>query len=873
MLRRFILLLSLMSPAALAAPAPAPHATVAIDGASRRLVAPELYGLFFEDINYGGEGGLYAELIRNRFFEETIVPPRCTVTAEGHLCNPGGWRSPFPVTDPLPGWRLLGPRTTATPAAQPLLHPAREHSLRVTLAPGSDPAGLAALGFGGIAVRAGERYRLTVWARGTATFSAPLTATLVAPGASGASEIGGLSASGLETNLKSEIALPHAAPPPLSAPTPLPALSADTWTRHDLELTATTTHPRAELHLTAPAGAEGTFWLGGVSLFPARTWKDRPNGLRPDLAEKLAALRPRFFRFPGGCVVEGFSRETAINWKHTLGPIEERRGHWSLWSYRDTSGLGYHEYLTLCEDLGADAMWVFNAGLSCQGRAPEVVPLDQLQPLVQDALDGIEYALGDVTTPWGARRAAAGHPAPFPLRYVSIGNENWGPDYETRYRVFYDAIRARYPGLQIIATAAVASAPVEILDEHFYPDPDFFIAHHDHYDDYPRTGPRIFVGEFASILNCGQGNLRAAVGEAAFLIGMERNPDLVRMAAYAPLFKNVFHPNPWNPDAIVFDTHRAYGTPSYHVLELFGRTRGTHQLTTTVTTPDRDPAGRGGIGLGTHAAQAEFRALRVENDGRLLHAFPSPAAPAPAASSSLAAYTRRTPAWETTPDGLRTTSVGDTLALLADQPWETFTLSLEARLTAGPGGLRLRLLDNGREDQNRAYLEISLGGPAGDTLRLERFIGWTQVPLARPRPVRLEPGRWHRLEVAVTPRAVTVRLDGAEVLTGRRRPLPDLVSVATLDENTGDLLVKLVNTADAPRAVRLTLADLPPRAATGEVETITASSPDAENSFDTPRAVAPERTTLAALGADFTHLMPAHAVQVLRLPPATGTPR
>jgi alpha-N-arabinofuranosidase len=798
-------------------------ASVHIDATRSQPVSPELYGIFFEDINYGGEGGIYAELIRNRFFEENISPPRCTHPKPGIVCNERGWQSPFPTHDPIPGWRIVGERVTASHSDALRLNQARERSLRVHLTAGNDAAGLAALGYGGISVQKDKRYRLTVWAHGTATFTDMLSANLVAGGR-------------------------------ILASVTLPPLQSQSWTRHDVELTATEDAPAAELQLTSTA--TGTFWLAGVSLFPVETWKGRPNGQRPDLMAMLAALNPKFLRFPGGCVAEGFSRETAIRWKDTIGPIEERRGHWSLWGYRDTGGLGYHEFLIMSEDLGADAMWVFNAGLSCQARAPEVVPLDQLQPLIQDALDGIEYAIGPVDSPWGARRAAAGHPAPFPLKYVGIGNENYGPDYDARYKLFYDAIKARYPQLETIASAAVSSAPVEILDEHYYPDPDYFVAHHDHYDSAPRDGRKIFIGEFATIVNCGKGNLRAAVGEAAFLLGLERNPDLVRMASYAPLFKNVLHPDPWNPDAIVFDTHRAFGTPSFHVLELFGRNRGDMLLATTVNSPQRLPAGRGTVGIGTSQSQAEFRHVRVTANDGAVHAL------------HFAAFSdRRTPNWEAQSDGLRTTGIGDTLTLAGNRVWETFRLELEARIVSGGGGLRIRLLDNGRESADRDYIELTLGGSANDVFRLERFIGWTQESLATSRPGRIEPGSWHKLAIDVTGSEVVVRLDDTEILRGKRRPLPDIVSIATLDSATGDLIVKLVNTAAEPRTVAFSLAGIPARGI-GSVETITAQTPEAENTFDSPRAVAPAAAPLSATGSAFQHKIPSHAVQVLRLKPA-----
>jgi hypothetical protein len=382
------------------------------------------------------------------------------------------------------------------------------------------------------------------------------------------------------------------------------------------------------------------------------------------------------------------------------------------------------------------------------------------------------------------------------------------------------------------------------------------VAHHDHYDSAPRDGRKIFIGEFATIVNCGKGNLRAAVGEAAFLLGLERNPDLVRMASYAPLFKNVFHPDPWSPDAIVFDTHRAFGTPSFHVLELFGRNRGDTLLSTTVNSPQRLPAGRGTVGIGTSQSQAEFRQVRVTADDSAAHSLP------------FAAFSeRRTPNWEALSDGLRTTGIGDTLTLAGNRNWETFRLEFEARIVSGGGGLRIRLLDNGRESADRDYIDLTLGGPANDVFRLERFIGWTQESLATSRPGRIEPGAWHKLVIDVTAGEVVIRLNDAKILRGNRRQLPDIVSIATHDNATDDLIVKLVNTAAEPRTVAFSLAGIPARGS-GSVETITAPSPEAENTFDFPRAIAPVAAPLNVAASTFQHTVPAHAIQVLRLKPA-----
>ena len=262
----------------------------------------------------------------------------------------------------------------------------------------------------------------------------------------------------------------------------------------------------------------------------------------------------------------------AYRWKQTIGDPSERRTQYNLWQYHATHGIGYHEYLQMCEDLGAEPLFVINCGMSHK----EVVPLDKMGEFVQDALDAIEYANGPVSSTWGALRAKNGHPAPFNLKYMEIGNENGGTAYQERYALFYDAIKAKYPQMHLIAdewSGRPTNRPIEIVDEHYYSTPEFFIANADKYDSYDRAGRKVYVGEYAVTQGCGQGNLRAAVGEAAFMTGLERNSDVVVMASYAPLFANVNYKK-WNPDLIDFDSSRVYGIPSYYVQQMFSENRG-----------------------------------------------------------------------------------------------------------------------------------------------------------------------------------------------------------------------------------------------------------------------------------------------------------
>ena len=333
----------------------------------------------------------------------------------------------------------------------------------------------------------------------------------------------------------------------------------------------------------------GTLWFDVVSLFPRDTYKNRRNGLRADLVQMLADLKPGFIRFPGGCIVEGIMLSNRFQWKHSIGDIAHRQGTFDLWGYYNTFGLGFHEYLQLCEDLGADAMYVVNAGLSCQFRRSEIVsnPVE-LQPMVQDTLDALEYAMGPASSKWGSLRATAGHPEPFVIKYVEIGNENWGEQYHKNYRVFLDAIKARYPQVITIADSQdMGGAPIEMADDHYYNNPGFFFNHDGQYDKTNRKGPKIYVGEYAVNSGVGRGNLKGALAEAAFLMGLERNADLVQICSYAPLFVNV-NDRSWPVNLIEFDTVRSVGRTSYHVQKLFSSNRPDEVLKTTV----EDPSGR-----------------------------------------------------------------------------------------------------------------------------------------------------------------------------------------------------------------------------------------------------------------------------------------
>lgn len=510
-------------------------------------VPPNMWGIFFEDINFAADGGLYAELVKNRSFE--FFTPLM------------GWKE---VKQNKDTGHILIVNRTAVNTANP-----RYAAIMVDAPNGS--YGLSNEGFRGMGITKGQQYNFSMWANAPAG-----------------------------TGLQARVVLLDEKDQPIGEA----ALSGfhDGWQPYKVSLTATGTAAKGKLQLLFKG--QGSIDLDMVSLFPANTWKNRPNGLRADLAQMLADLKPGFIRFPGGCIVEGRDLANRYQWKKTVGKPEERTlivNRWNTeFSYRSTPdyfqsfGLGFFEYFQLAEDIGAAPLPILNCGMACQFNTGEVVAMNELDPYVQDALDLIEFANGDANTKWGALRAAMGHPAPFHLTMMGVGNEQWDPQYIERYKIFEQAIKSKYPDIKLISSAGpfskgprfdylwkeLKSSRADFIDEHYYMPPQWFLSNASRYDNYDRKkGPKIFAGEYAAHTKEGtepesRNTWGSALAEAAFMTGLERNADVVQMASYAPLFAHV-EAWQWRPDLIWFDNLRAVGTPNYYVQKLFSANKGT----------------------------------------------------------------------------------------------------------------------------------------------------------------------------------------------------------------------------------------------------------------------------------------------------------
>jgi alpha-L-arabinofuranosidase len=530
-----------------------------------------MWGIFFEDINMAADGGLYAEMVKNRSFE--FNAPLM------------GWKEHSDV--PGSGTVLVMNRAQETPV--------NPRYIRVSHY--SDAAfGLSNEGFRGMGVQGGERYHFSVWDRGAAM---KLRVELVGPGgvnlgeaklALGAVAPGGVVASGPSAGIAGR-----------GNETAPEVFAHGGWRKDTVSFVATATEAHAQLYVWFEG--EGTVDMDMVSLFPQHTWKERPGGLRADLVQLLADMKPGFVRFPGGCIVEGRDLISRYQWKKTVGKVEDRQLIVNRWNtefahrptpdYYQSFGLGFFEYFRLAEDIGAEPLPVLNCGMACQFNTAEVVPVGDLDPYIQDAMDLIEFANGDVSTKWGALRAVMGHPAPFHLRMLGVGNEQWGPQYIERYTLFARAIHQRYPEIRLVNSVGpepddarfrflndtLRKLHADILDEHYYRSPAWFLQNARRYDNYDRTGPGIFAGEYAAQSDKvatpdNKNNWNCALAEAAFMTGLERNADVVRMASYAPLFAHA-EGWQWTPDLIWFDNLRSYGTPDYYVQKLYSTNRGS----------------------------------------------------------------------------------------------------------------------------------------------------------------------------------------------------------------------------------------------------------------------------------------------------------
>ncbi|MDQ3813324.1 MAG: alpha-N-arabinofuranosidase, partial [Armatimonadota bacterium] len=723
----------------------------------------------------------------------------------------------------------------------------------LTVEQGGSGVGLMNAGFDGIVLQAGEQYNFSCFARRAAGQPVPLVVRLE-------SKTGTVYGQATFANLTKD------------------------WVKYSATIQANGSDPDARLVLlTTGVGAVA---LDMVSLFPQKTFRNRPNGLRADLAQAIADLKPRFMRFPGGCLAHGDGINNIYHWKNTIGPVERRKAQRNIWNYHQTAGLGYFEYFQFCEDIGAKPLPVVAAGVSCQnsfrqwGVGQQCIPLSNMDEYIQDVLDLIEWANGPATSIWGAKRAAAGHPQPFNLEYLGVGNEDHiTPEFQVRFAMIYRAVKAKYPKLTVIGTVGPAPAGfdydegwklanqlnLEMVDEHYYSPPEWFLSNLHRYDSYSRAKSKVYLGEYAS-----RGNtLFNALAEAAYMASLERNGDIVHLASYAPLLARVGHTQ-WNPDLIYFDNSSVFPTVNYHVQQLYGNNAGDTYLPNTVSLelPD-SPAPPISVFLGTWNTQAQFDDVRVESGGTSLlnQSFDT------AAGTPVPGWSGEAGTWVVA-DGVYSQSA-DTQPALSSVAFDqvaglssksSYTYSLRARKTGGQEGF---LIGFGATNPANSYW-WNLGGWGNTQHGVEKRRNGVSTLVGTPVPGRIELNRWYDIKIVVTSQRndwrIQCYLEGKlihDVVDTGTSAADTLVASSVRDSKSGDIILKLVNPSSFTMQSKINLAglgSLQPMA----TRTVLAGDPRAVNDPRNPRNIVPQ-TASFPVGKSFDYNAPPHSFTVIRL--------
>jgi len=778
-------------------------------------LAPHLYGLFFEDINFAADGGLYAELVQNRSFEYYPVV-----------------RGEDPLHDsyvPLYAWEAVergGASVELEVENNKPLNDKNTNYLKIDIQNKGQAAGIANTGFDGIPVDAGAQYDLSLYARKSNWVgSTKLTVALETEDGAvcGKIEFNGIGGE---------------------------------WKKLEGIITSDRTADDARLVITADG--EGDLYLDMVSLFPQDTFAGRKNGMRKDLGQALKDLDPKFLRFPGGCIAHGDGLDNVYRWKDTVGDVAERKPNWNRWGYHQTYGLGYFEYFQLCEDIGATALPVIPVGVSCGFNPPqECVPMDELGPWIQDALDLIEFANGSVDTEWGKVRADMGHPEPFNLKFICLGNEpHDNALFRDRFPPFVEAIRETYPDIKIIGTSGLGpEIPIYDLmteqkvyssDEHYYMSPQWFFANTDRFDSFDRSKPLIFIGEYAAHDVERSNTLYSALSEAAYLTGVERNADIVDMTCYAPLFGHRYH-SQWEPDLIYFDNRDVVKSANYYIQQLFACNKGDVYLSNDLTILEDEeevqPTPAGAVGIGTWHTTIEIKDVAVNGEAVDPSAWKVESGTFEMKDGEYAQVDV-----ETEP----AISIGETV-----YEGDTVTYTLRARKTGGDEGF---LIVFGRGKDSGTYW-FNVGG-WGNTQHALQYGPGNNVSIVTQTPGSIDDGKWYDIKIVMGPGTIKCHIDD-ELIIDHVVKQPGISIAATLDKAVGEVIVKLINPRKKAVEAGINLTGVEEVDPQGTL-LIVAGDRNSENTFENPDAVKTETHTIE-VGKQFQYTLPPYSAQFIRI--------
>ena len=775
-------------------------------------MSQELIGAFFEDINYGADGGLYAELIQNRSFEYYPV-------------------SGYVALQPLTGWSLIGTNGSMMIENTNPLNKNNTNYLKLTITDAGTETGIKNTGFNGIAVEAGQKYDFSVYIRSESVYNEPLVVRIE-------TFSGVVLGSDTIKSITTE------------------------WARYTLEIQCNQTEKAANLKILTLG--KGTIYFDMVSLFPQQTFNNHKNGLRKDLAQTIADLKPKFLRFPGGCVSHGRGLDNAYRWKETVGDIAWRKPNWNLWGYHQTYGLGFFEYFLFSEDIGAKSLPVLPVGISCQFRNREIAPISEMGPWIQDALDLVEFANGDSATGWGKVRADMGHPESFNLEYICLGNEEDDiPEFRERFIMIADSLKKYCPEIKIIGTSGTAASGtyynslwefsreqnLYAVDEHYYMDPSWFLNNIHRYDNFNRKDPKVFIGEYASKNDL----LSNAIAEAAYLTGVEKNSDIIQFACYAPLLcKENF--NQWNPDLIRFDNTNVVKTASYYVQQLYSVHAGDEYLPSSVSyEPGYMVASTdysGSIGVGTWNTHADFDDVKLVSGSNVLvdENFNAGASDWTVASGSFNAS-----------GGIYSQSSAQQPAVSlykTNIDTSVYTFTLRARKTSGAEGF---LIPFGYTNSQNFYW-LNIAGWNNTLHAVEKSTNGSKTTLVS-KSGSIQSNTWYDIKIEISKSTARFYLNN-ELLFEIQAPEGPVTASVSRDKETREIIIKMVNSGNV--ALQASMNILGPWISQfAPVITLT-GSPSQRNSLASPDLIVPVESTCAVYNS-FQYTLPASSLQVFRI--------
>ena len=788
-------------------------------------ISPSMYGIFFEEINHSGDGGLLAEMIENKSFEDLEMPegyyaegdriytPEMYHHSQQQMVH-GDYRW---TTEAVPGWVLDGTATMELTKEDPMFESA-PNSLKVSV---DGQATLTNDGFWGMYLQVGKNYEFRTIVKPSEGSS--IAAKLV-------SENGDVLA---EATVEA---------------------TAGQWNDVNLILTPNATTDKGSLAFAIEGN--GTVNFDYVSLLPEDRYEYEGGKLpfRKDVAEMLVGLKPAFVRWPGGCVVEGISLNDRFEWKKTLGDPATRPGIYDTWGYHASYGFGYHEMLCFCESIGAGGMFVCNVGLGCQYRQGDACSEEDIQFYIDDCMDAIEYALGPVDSEWGALRAQAGHPEPLPLKYVEIGNENWGAEYERRYDMFHEAIRAKYPDLILICNNRIGGPgsikETDMIDPHWYVNPDYFFDNTHLFDNIERSNYTAYVGEYAANSGVGSGNMRAALSEAAFIGGMERNGDFVKMCSYAPLLENS-NDRVWPVNLIWVNSSQVLGRSSYYVQKMAADNRPDYNVTVSAYERAQTPAeyDAGKISLGTNGTATEFKDLTVTVDGEVK-------------VIDLGTFDAKKGDWSYADGVLCQTSLEDGTVCTFDGKYEgSYSVDVKFRRTKGIEGCYVGF---GMTDDAMNGYRCSVGGWDDTKTAIEKVVSNDGTGTSTA-DCSLVTGEWQMLHLDVTGGVSVLYIDGQKIVEDEMKEECATFYAAGFDEETSETVIKVVNRSGKVYPLGITLEGASKIARSGKVITLSAERDIEENTFEDTMKISPVESKWNGFGKDFVYNLEPYSYTILRV--------